>query len=108
MIQQKRGKTPGLPPELTVTTMQGQQETIRDRQSVRILGLNVQKNLTWRSHLETGLKPLLPGLRKNLGALRSLGRQIPQGSRNTMAIGILLKQTPVPDRNLGRNIRQHD
>ena len=46
-------------------------------QSVRILGANIQHNMMWQSHLETGPKALLPRLRKQLGLLKHLGNLIP-------------------------------
>ena len=92
MIQQKRTRTPGEPPSLTVMSNQGNIETIHDSKYCRVLGLNLQNNMTLNSHLETGSKSLLPSLRKNLGALRSLGEKIPQGSRNTMARGLILSR----------------
>ena len=92
MIQQKRAKTRGNPPDLIVRNNVGQLETVSDRKYCRILGMNLQNNMTLNDHLETGKKSLLPSLRKNLGALKNLGKQIPQGSRNTMARGIILSR----------------
>ena len=92
MIQQKRTKTLGEPPTLEVRNNEGNLETVNDRKSCRILGLNLENNLTQNSHLETRGKALLPSLRKNLGALKTLGKQIPRGSRNTMARGLLLSR----------------
>ena len=60
--------------------------------STVILGLNFQHNLTWKSHLEHGNKPLLPSLRQNLGALKHTGKLIPMGSRNTLARGLIISR----------------
>ena len=92
MIQQKRAKTTGEPPTLTVLDNQGNMEIVRDSESCRILGMNIEKDMIFKSHLESGEKALLPSLRRNLGALKSLGRQIPRGSKNTMARGLLLSR----------------
>ena len=89
MIQQKRAKTPGNPPELRTENNRQEPETIRYSGHLRILGINIQDNLTFKSHLETGKKSLLPSLRKNLGHLKSLGRMVPQGSRNVLARGFI-------------------
>ena len=62
---------------------------IKDVEVCRILGLNLQNNTTWKAHLETGIKVLLPSVRKCLGALRHLGKGIPAGSRNILAKGLI-------------------
>ena len=74
MIRQKRGRLPAdPPPELQVLNNRNEIETVRNSDHCRILGLNLQHNLTWNSHLEDGVKSLLPSLRRSLGALRTLG-----------------------------------
>ena len=45
MIQQKRAEMPGEPPKLTVMSNEGQIETVKDKISCRIIGLNLHKNL---------------------------------------------------------------
>ena len=90
MIKQKRGRQMGHPPELLERNHNQEIETIKVKGHCRILGLNIQNDLTWNSHMETGPKPLLPSLRKNIGALRSLGEMIPFKSRNTVARGMIL------------------
>ena len=92
MLKQKRGRLPVNPPELQVINSDQEIETIKTSKHCRILGLNVQENLAWTAHLETGSKPLLPSLRKNLGALRNLGKLIPQQSRNTIARGLIISR----------------
>ena len=89
MIKQKRGRTQGNPPELTILNKDDIPETIKDSKECRILGMNIKNDLTWTSHLETGCKSLLPSLRKTLGAIRSIGHMIPQGSKNTLARGLI-------------------
>ena len=90
MIQQKKAKTPGTPPELNVMNNQGNIEVVKNKTTCRILGMNVQHNMTMNDHLETGTKSLLPCLRRSLGALKSLGRKVPMKSRNILARGLLL------------------
>ena len=87
----EKWRTPGDPPELIVQNNR-QQEIVTYSKHLRILGINIQNNMTmtWKTHLETGDKPLLPSLRRNLGALKYLGRQIPPGIKNTPARGLIL------------------
>ena len=60
MIKQKRGRTPGSPPKLTVQLEDSTHKTIRDEKFCRVLYLNIQDNLMWQSHLEAGSRALLP------------------------------------------------
>ena len=64
MIYQKKAKTPGPPPSLIVQKVTGVDKTIEDSNYTRVLGANLQANLTWQAHLETGNKALLPAVRK--------------------------------------------
>ena len=36
---------------------------------VRLLGVNVKNNLTWKEHLLTGEKAVIPNVRRKIGAL---------------------------------------
>ena len=93
MTYQKRAKIPGIPPDLTV------QEHIKDRTGmervvdkhvtdstwIRMLGLNMQNNLTWDHHLSAGNKALLPAVRRQLGMLALLGDNISLKGRLQLA-----------------------
>ena len=92
MIGQKCGKTPGSPPNLLVTKAPGVTKLVTNSDYTRILGGNVQNNLSWFAHLESGEKALLPGVRKQLGHLRHLGRLIPYPSRINLANGLLISR----------------
>ena len=77
MTWQKRTRTNGIPPDLTV------QETIEDRTGAvitqdklisdkphcKMLGFNLKNNLTWDGHLTSGSKSILPKLRRQIGQL---------------------------------------
>ena len=60
MIKQKKGRTPGPPPSLRVEKEPGVEQIIEDSSYTRILGENIQGNMLWQSHLETGEKALFP------------------------------------------------
>ena len=92
MIKQKKGRTKGEPPQLIVSDSSQQEVLIKDKAQCRILGINLQANLTWTNHLEVGPKAVLPTLRKNLGMVRNLGKKLPSGSRNTLARGMVLSR----------------
>ena len=89
MIQQKRGRTIGDPPHLTVELEPGVYKDIRDKTTTRILGANIQANGLWNSHLETGPRALFPQVRKLLGMLRHLGPKIPTRCRNNLSKGLI-------------------
>ena len=92
MLPQKRGKTPGTPPSLSVEVEPGHSKEIEDAGQLRILGINIQGNLSWWSHLESGSKALLPRVRRALGALMHIGRYMPMKTRKTLANGLILSQ----------------
>ena len=65
---------------------------VEDNSYTRILGANVQGNLIWQAHLETGEKALLPAVRKHLVYLRHMGRLIPMRSRTNLASWMILSR----------------
>ena len=77
MLKQKKGRTPGDPPTIKVENSQGILKTVKEGKHLRILGANIQGNLLWASHLETGDRALFPQVRKLLGRLKHVGKQIP-------------------------------
>ena len=90
MLKQMRGRTPGRPPSLVVEKDPGVYKQVENSNSSRILGANIQGNLLWASHLETGEKALFPLVRKHLGLLRHKGRMILHSSRNNLARSLIL------------------
>ena len=94
MIKQKRGRTPGVPPHLVVEDQSKPGEFLRINYSpcLRILGSNIQPNISWQQHLEGGKKAVLPGIRRQLGQLRMMGSQLPRLSRQILAEGLLISK----------------
>ena len=92
MIPQKKGKTPGNPLSLLLTGPQGEDKLVEDTWYTMILGANIQSNLSWQAHLETGGKALLPQARKLLGKLKHFGKDIPLQSRKNLARGMLVSR----------------
>ena len=81
MVAQKRAKIAGIPPELTVTEkitdINTMKTTLRDKHitdstSTRLLGMNLQGNTLWESHLFAGKRALIPACRRQLGQLYRL------------------------------------
>ena len=103
MIKQKRGRMPAdpPPPELTVINKNNTIEIVKISEHVRILGLNIKNNLTWSSHLEDGKKPLLPSLRKCLGALKNAGKNDPMWIQKHPSKRPNFKQIILSDKYLG-------
>ena len=89
MISQKRAKTVGLPLNLDIINDKNEPKTISDSKICRILGVNLSNDMTWRPHLESGPKALLPSLRKCIGSLKFLGKKIPANCRNTLVKGLV-------------------
>ena len=80
------------PPHLEVETENGDKKMVQDKGYLRILGINVQSNMNWSSHLETGDKSLLPSIRRQLGALQHLGTKLPSKVRKTLAEGMIISR----------------
>ena len=91
MVYQKRARVEDDPVIMTIDTQEGQ-KIISNSKHGRILGLNLQDDLGWRSQLETGPKPLLPCLRKRVGQLRHIGKQIHKKGRLILANGLIVSK----------------
>ena len=80
MTRQKRTKLGGTPTDLTVTEkvtskdgkIQVHDKLITDKSNYRYLGINFSNNGLWDPHIDTGTKPLLQNLRRQLGMLSRL------------------------------------
>ena len=67
-----------------VETLEGDEQIIDNMMHSILLVINLHQDPSWRLHLELGHKPQLPALRKRLGALRHLGREIPKKVRQQL------------------------
>ena len=92
MISQKKGRTPGPPPELVIVNTQGELKTVLDTGHLRILGVNLMANMSWGSHLETGTRALLPAARRLLGSLKHLGSKLPKSCRKLLASTMVMSK----------------
>ena len=95
MCHQKRSKLRGIPMELTVEeTIEGrvQDKHILDNRTCRTLGANLKNDMTWEVHLLTGKKPVLPGIRRQLGVLHKLGRHLSLKDRLQLTNAMILSR----------------
>ena len=92
MVPQKRTWMPGVPPSLSVRKPTGEPVEIAASKSIRMLGANIDENLSWRAHFEDGEKPVISALRSKLGTLRHIGAQLPRRSCLTLTNGIILSK----------------
>ena len=89
MTHQKRMKTGGIPPDLTVReltvdkhgTLKMEDNLISDSIYCRMLGINLQNNLSWGAHLTLGKKPLLPAVRRMIGMLSRICQEMNKKTR---------------------------
>ena len=65
---------------------------IKDSNKFRVLVTNLEQNQSWKKHLVSGKKAVLPSIRQQLGALKLLGSQIPQKTRKLLAEGLMLRK----------------
>ena len=92
MMKQKRIKQNGTTPELIVRTDKNEVKVIKSCKSTILLGGTIQQNSTWQAHLETGEEPVIPKLRKLLGNLKFIGREIPEKGKLILVNGILISR----------------
>ena len=104
MVKQKRNKVKGTQPIITTTDEKGDPLIIKPGMSLRILGGNFHRNLSWTGHIEVGESALLPALRKRLGALKHLSKGIPKKCRLILANGAHNEQNYISPTPLGRDI----
>ena len=89
MLHQKRSKIGGILPSIQTTDRAGEPITLSTVRSVRVLGLNISEDTTWRYHLESGPKAILPATRRLLGALRCNSHLMNRSSRQLVCNGVI-------------------
>ena len=90
MMKQKACKLKGNPPELDTTDQAGNRKIIKASANEKCLGATLQSNLQWQAFMETGKDPLIPALRKKLGSLKFLAKNIPRKCKIMLASGLIL------------------
>ena len=92
MVHQKRPRIKGSPPVINTTDESGEDKSIEAEDNIRILGINLQQNLTWNAQLESENKALLPSFRKQLGQLKHIGSEIPMTCRLKLENSLILSR----------------
>ena len=99
MVCQKRAKIQGVPPELTVqekfsknSQIQYRDKHITDKNYTRLLGLNIQNNGSWDSHLSTGKRALLPACRKIIGMLTKIKASLSTKTRLKLVNALIISK----------------
>ena len=99
MVSQKRAKSHRVPSELTVKQKKEEQgqisyqdKHIMDSTYCRLLGMNLQNNMSWDSHLTTGKKALLPACRKKLSMLARLNNCLSTSARLHLVNALIISK----------------
>ena len=95
MCHQKRAKTRGIPPELTVEeSVNGdiKDKHILDKPVCRTLGANLRNDMTWEAHLLTGKRAVIPAIRRQLGALHKIGGHMSQLGRLQLTNALIISK----------------
>ena len=100
MTAQKRAKTKGVPPELTVREITKDRRGINiegdklltDKSNVKFLGLTLNNNLSWEAHLTGGKKPILPAVRRVLGMINKISRHMKVEARLKLVNALALSK----------------
>ena len=82
MTRQKRTKIHGTTPSLIVPDKDGNPKLLVSQQHTRLLGINLNRELNWNDHLESGEKSLLPILKK----------QLPKSSKLMLVNGLVMSK----------------
>ena len=95
MSHQKRSKLQGLPPDLTVQELvKGiiSDKHITDKTTSKTLGITIKNNLNWEPHLLGGKDAILPRIRKQIGALNSLMKNMNKKARLQVMNGLIMSK----------------
>ena len=92
MVRQKRAHQTSAPPQMTVTNPDGSIKHISASSSIRLLGANLNSDMTWTHHIDRGEKALLPTLRMKLGAITHIARNLPIKSRLLLVNGLIISR----------------
>ena len=95
MTKQKRGRIPGIPPDLTIQEIvdgRTQDKLITESSTCRMLGANIRNTLSWEGHLEGSKKSILPAIRRKIGALNSIRKLLSFKARLQIADSLIMGQ----------------
>ena len=100
MTHQKRAKNEGIPPDLTIREetkdrrgqITWQDKLITDNPNCRILGMNLNRNLSWDNHLNTGKKALLPALRRQIGMISRIGQAMTKKAKLQLVNSLVISR----------------
>ena len=100
MSHQKRSKTRGLPPDLTVPEetvdrlgrRKMQDRLISDKGGCRMLGLNLKNSQSWDEHMCSGKKAILPTMRKQIGLLSRITQNMSKSARLKLVNALVLSR----------------
>ena len=70
----------------------GQLKVILAGESCRLLGANLNKDMTWKHQTETGEKAVLPALRSIIGRIKFISHNIPTKSILLLANGLVISK----------------
>ena len=92
MDKQCRCKVKGNPPYLLALNNKQETITVNTSKESRLLGVNMGQDMTWKSHLITGEKPLLAALRNQKGMIKFLSKNMNMESRKILAEVLVLSR----------------
>ena len=92
MVRQKRSKLGGEGPKLRVTGNNGQIKILEGVKTCKLLGGIIQDNLSWRGHLLDTKDSLVPTLKKRLGCLKYIGKNIEKKGKLLLTNGFFVSK----------------
>ena len=88
----KRMRITDTAPSLIEHNPHGLVKVITAQKDIKLLGITLQDNLTWSSHIENGTDALFPAAQKKLGVLKHLGSSMPMRSRKLLTEGLVISK----------------
>ena len=92
MVKQKHSRLKDAQPEIHTVNDRNEEKIIRPEKTIILLGMNLEQNLSWNSHILTGECALLPVIRQQLGVLKYISGQVPNKSRILLANSLILSK----------------
>ena len=69
-----------------------QDKLITDSNITRMLGINLQNNLSWEAHLATGKRAILPGVRRLIGMMQKIRRHLSFRARKHLVESLVISK----------------
>ena len=92
ILPQRRTVTDGHAPTLETTDDNGEDKIVEASTEALLLGGTFHQTTSWKAHVDSGEEAILPKLRKKLGMLRYIGKNMKMKGKMMLANGYILSR----------------